>query len=438
VVAGFRRVIRQAQRIVTLLLLVSAAASRVQAEDRASLADVVAELRKQNQQLHEQLQRQNAAIDALNHKVASLEDKAAAEAEKAGETPAAGFGSSLSSKVHLSGEGAVGFFNSGNRGAFPNSEFRIDEARLFFDAAIWGDVYGFVELNLATREGGDLDARLGEVYLDFESVSKLWAKENQLSIRAGRLDVPFGEEYLYRDAIDNPLISHSVMDFWGVDEGLELYGSIAKVNYVLAVQNGGNSVVRDLDGDKSVVLRVSGDPAKWLHVGASAMRTGTVSPGDWSELWIGGGFFRPIGTATEGHANLAQGDVRVRLPRGHLHFAGGYARYNDNDPAGHNKRDFWFWSAEGVQKITSKFYAGARFSQMWVNGGYPLVGQGDFGTYYFGPLTDELWRLSLGVGYRFSENLVVKTEYSVERGNTLSGDSRDHEDMFSAVAAFKF
>jgi len=400
----------------------------------------VAQLRQQNQLLQEQLQKQNAAIESLNRKVASLEDKSAAASSAAGETPAAGFGSAVSSKVHLSGEGAVGFFNTGNRGMFPNSEFRVDEARLFLDAAVWGDVYGFLELNLATREGADLTAKLGEAYLDFENVSKIWGHENQLNIRAGRMDVPFGEEYLYRDAIDNPLISHSVMDFWGIDEGLELYGSIAKVNYVLAVQNGGNATTRDLERDKSVVLRVSGDPTKWLHVGASVMRTGDLGPNDWSEIWIGNGIFSPIGSTntTRFHVNLAQGDVRVRLPHGHLHFAGGYARYDDNDPAGHNKRDFWFYSAEGVQNITSKFYAGARFSQVWVKDGYPLPGQGDFNSYYFGDFTEQLWRLSLGLGYRFSENLVLKTEYSIERGRTLGGDSRNHEDMFSAEAAFKF
>lgn len=431
--------IRRTQKLVTLFLLLSATVLRLEAEDTASLADVVAQLREQNRLLQEQLQKQNTAIESLTRKVAALEEKSVGESEGERQSPAAGFGSAVSGKVHLSGEGAVGFFETGSKGLFPNSEFRVDEARLFVDAAIWGDVYGFLELNLATTEGGNLNVNLGEAYLDFEDVSKLWGKESQLSIRAGRMDVPFGEEYLYRDAIDNPLISHSVMDFWGIDEGLELYGSIAKVNYVLAVQNGGGATTRDLDGDKSVVLRLGADPAKWLHVGASAMRTGTLSPNDWSEIWVGNGVFSPIGAnVSRAHANLAQGDVRIRLPHGHLHFAGGYARYDDNNSPNNNKRDFWFYSVEGVQNITSKLYAGARFSQVWVKDGYPLPGQGDFGTYYFGALTDELWRLSLGVGYRFSENLVVKTEYSIERGHTLAGDSRDHEDMFSAVAAFKF
>ena len=85
-------------------------------------------------------------------------------------------------------------------------------------------------MNLATSEGGDLSVKLGEAYLDFENVSKLWHRENQLSIRLGRMDVPFGEEHRCRDAIDNPLGSHSVMDLWGVGSvfGIELAQELAE------------------------------------------------------------------------------------------------------------------------------------------------------------------------------------------------------------------
>ena len=53
-------------------------------------------------------------------------------------------------------------------------------------------------------------------------------------------------------------------------------------------------------------------------------------------------------------------------------------------------------------------------------------------------LTDELWRLSLGLGYRWNQNLLVKAEYSFERGKDLAGDKREHEDFFGVEAAFKF
>src|SRR5437660_1192004 len=159
---------------------------------------------------------------------------------------------------------------------FPKGDFRVDEAKLFVETPVFEDVYFYSEINLMRRESSDLTVQLGECYLDFENVSKLWNREGWMNLRVGRLDIPFGEEYIYRDAIDNPLISHSLTDFWGVDEGVELYGTVAKVNYVLAVQNGGAQVARDFTADKSVTVRLGGDPTKWLHVSASAMRTGDL------------------------------------------------------------------------------------------------------------------------------------------------------------------
>ena len=104
----------------------------------------------------------------------------------------------------------------------------MDEAKLFVDAQVWGDVYAFAEINLASREEPDVDLHLGELYLDAEDISKLWGKPGQFNVRVGRMDIPFGEEYLHRDVIDDPLISRSLSDIWGVDEGVEIYGALGK------------------------------------------------------------------------------------------------------------------------------------------------------------------------------------------------------------------
>ena len=68
-----------------------------------------------------------------------------------------------------------------------------------------------------------------------------------------------------------------------------------------------------------------------------------------------------------------------------------------------------------------------------------IVGNATMGEYLFSPtLTTELWRLSMGMGYRFNKNLVVKLEYSLERGQELGGADRDHEDLIAGMAAFAF
>jgi hypothetical protein len=405
-------------------------------------------LQQQNETLQSQLHQQQELIESLRRDVAGIRkadeqrdseirNGKAAEPEEHSKSTGFNFG-----KVHLSGEGGAGFFETGSQGAFPNSEFRVDEAKLFVDGQVWGDVYAFAELNLASREQPDVNLHLGELYLDVEDISKLWGRTGQLNARIGRLDIPFGEEYLTRDVIDNPLISRSLPDIWGVDEGLELYGTLGKFNYVVAVQNGGVQDTRDFTADKSVAGRLSFDPNSRLHFSLSGMRTGDLSaPKDvLSAEWFGCGFFRPLGNATLFHANLVEGDAKWNWARGHVQAFGGYIRYDDNDRTADNARDVFYYSLEGVQDLTRnhKLYAGARFGQIFAAKGFPIVGEGDMGHYLFGPLCDQMWRLSLGVGYRWSPHFVVKTEYTIERGSSVSGPDRDHEDFFATEAVFGF
>ncbi len=423
----------------------------LRADDSAELREELRQLREQNSVLEKQLQNQQGLIEALSQRVGEIQ-KAGAKPERESEPDdAARRGDDLATKasspftlgrVNLSGEGGVAFFHTGPGGMFPNNEFRIDEARLFVEAPVVDNVYFFGEINLATREEQDLQLRLGELYLDIENVSQLWHTDHVLNVRAGRMYVPYGEEYLTRYAIDNPFISHSLSDLWGVDEGLELYGRAGKVSYAAAVQNGGIAETRDFTSDKSVAARIGFDPLDKLHLSISGMRTGEldVQQDQLSAMWFGNGFFRSLGSpaTTRFQANLVEGDIQVRLARGQLRAFGGTVHYQDNDPAGRNRRDVYYYSFEAVHDIIGKLYGGVRFSQILADQGFPIVGNGDFGDYFFGPLTKDIWRLSLDVGYRWSQNLLLKAEYTFERGTTVDGDTRNSEDLFALEAAFRF
>jgi hypothetical protein len=423
----------------------------LRAEDTKELKEELRLLREQNQGLQKQIEQQQGMIEALSRKVGEIEqvqvttrtkpspveaNPADAGAMSSGES-STGFGT-----VRISGEGGVAFMHTGSEGTAPNGEFRLDEARLFVEAPIYHSTYFYGELNLATREEPDVQVRLGEAYLDVENVSQLWNRDHQLNLRAGRMYIPFGEEYLTRYAIDNPLISHSLSDLWGVDEGIELYGSLGKFCYAAAVQNGGIPDTRDFTSDKSIAGRISFDPTRHIHMSVSGMRTGAIDvhQDQLSAMWFGGGFFRSLGSAstTQFHADLVEGDVAVELPHGQIKAFGGYIHYGDNDPNANNSRDVFYYSVEGVHDIVGKLYGAARFSQILAPDGFPIVGNGEFDDYLFGPLTTDLWRLSLDLGYRWSQNLVLKVEYTFERGQTVSGEKRDHEDLFALEAAFKF
>jgi hypothetical protein len=430
-VAGFR------SHFVMASLSLSAALA-ASAQD-GNVTNEVQLLRQQNAILQQQLQKQGNALDALTKKVDVLES--AARENMGNETaPAAGglnFG-----KVNLSAEGGIAFFNTGSGGFAPNSDFRVDEARLFIEAPIWNEVYFYSDIDLATRENTDTRLYLGELYLDAEDVSQLWGQDGQLNIRVGRMFIPFGEEYLNRYAMENPLISHSLSDLWGMDQGVELYGKFGKFSYAAAVQNGGNGGVEDFDGDKSIAGRISFDPNQHWHFSVSGMRTGdlNVQQDFTSAIWFGNSWFTSIGSpaTTRFHADLVEADVTARWKSGHVSAFGGYARYEDNDPAGDNGRDIFYYSIEASQDLPHKFYVATRFSQIFADKGYPIVGFGNFNDYFFGDPTTRIWRLSLGAGYRFSDRLTVKVEYALERGETTDGESRDNEDFFGTEAAFKF
>src|SRR5262245_22167275 len=160
------------------------------------------QLQKQNELLQQQMRKQQELIAELGRKVNELQKSdqqrkaSGASTSSTGEAEAPARAAASLGKVHLGGEGAVGFFHSQPQGQFPNSEFRVDEARIFAEAPIWGEVYFFTELNLFTREEGGPTAQVGEMYLDAENLSRLWNRERQVKLRVGRFEILFTEYYL--------------------------------------------------------------------------------------------------------------------------------------------------------------------------------------------------------------------------------------------------
>ena len=444
-------------RLTATAFVVATALNLSAAESSASPS--MDELAAQNRRLQEQVDRQARMLDELGARLTELQrvgsrtDQQLSELheqiEKTG-TVSAPATRDRDHEVRIYGEAGLAFFSTGKAGQFPNSEFRIDDAKVFLETPVLRDTYFFSELQLFARESGDASVQIGEVYVDFENVSgRVNGPDRLVNVRVGRMNIPFGEEYLVRGPVDNPLISHSLADFWGFDAGVELYGSRGDLNYVFAVQNGGFNASNDHDSDKSVTARIGWDPLPWLKLSASAMRTGDLrvdtaaTPGDGlSAVWFGNGFFRQLGssaTTTSFHANLWQGDASARWKSGHVGASLGGASFDDNDKTADNSRTLTFGSLELVQSLADDLYGAARFSRIDAPGGYPLVGWGDFGRYFFAPpLTSELSRVSVGLGYRIGPPLVLKLEYTYEWGHQTNGAKRDQENFLGSELGLKF
>lgn len=399
------------------------------------------ELIESNRRLQEQVRAQQKTIEALSTRLDRLEGGTGAAAEPAQSNARERDGAA----VRVTAEAGLAFFKTGRDGRFPEGEFRADDPVVAIEARVMKDVYFFTELKLLPRETNVEDFELGEMYVDFENVSGNWGQPGLMSVRVGRLNIPFGEEYLKRSPVANPLISHSLGDFWGVDEGVEIYGRVGPANYVVAVQNGGVSRLRDFHKDKAVAARIGWQPARWLSVSGSAMRTGKLSvTGDTlSELWIGNGFFRALGptaSTTAFWADLVEADATARWRGGHVSASWGTAWFDDDDTQTSNARRLSFGFVEVAQDVVERLYAAARYSEMRAPRGYPLPGWGTMGGFFFRPgaLTEELRRLSVGLGYRFGPPLVFKVEYAWESGRMVGGARRDNQDFFGTELGVRF
>jgi hypothetical protein len=428
----------------TLVLALNAAPSSAVEVTAKDLAELLA----QNRSLQQQVEKQQQQIDQLRERLDAQQysgsdnsTRMQPDASSQMDSPAL----RAAREIRVSGEVGLVFFSSGSDGAYPNSEFRVDDARIFLEAPVWKNVYFYTGLELTTREAADEYFHVGELYADMEDVLQS-GRDYSLSLRVGRFNIPFGEEYQYRDVMANPLISHSVTDIWGIDEGVQAYGSLGRIQYNLAVQNGGHKTLHDYNKDKSVTARLSFDPVKSLHLSVSAHRTGKldVANDGMSEIWFSNGFFRALGTAATTRtfaASLYEADAIWRWKTGHFQAAGGAARFDDDSTAADNSRHLSFYSFEAMQKLMGKFYGAARYSKLRAAGGYPLVGQGNAGEYFynpFAPRTTDLERFTGGVGYQFDIPLVWKLEYSWESGHLVGGKERDDTDLLATELGLKF
>ncbi len=134
--------------------------------------------------------------------------------------------------IDVSGLGAFWLIDSGRDGARPDPGFVIKESSLFIEAQAWEDVSVFFEVQTTMLQRDSThDVRTAELYAHFRNILRRWG-DGLLNIKIGRVDIPFGEEYLWQDAPDNPLVSNSAAYPWLWDEGAVFYGNIEKVGWV--------------------------------------------------------------------------------------------------------------------------------------------------------------------------------------------------------------
>jgi hypothetical protein len=335
--------------------------------------------------------------------------------------------------IRISGYGAFGYYNSGSAGGVPNGSFLVKEASLFVDAQPWEHV-GFFSETWITRylfDGGSA-FQIGELYARF---TDLFGTEDgaRIGVKVGLIDVPFGEDYLRMDANEDPLISLSAADPWAIDEGLEVYGRLDSVHWILAVTNGNIALGADDHGSKLWCAKVSCDVSPNLYLSGSVLKSGNS---DVSTIWFGQGLVTPVGAfagssagtspSTEVSATLWEGDARLSSSNCSLGLQVGGAFIDDADNT--FDRNLLWIQVEPSVHFTPALSFNLRYSEIGTDHasqGYLLEGDLFGSGSEFGYDTHRMQRLTGGLRYAPNPYLQFKVEvghdwYDIIAGSTFS------------------
>jgi hypothetical protein len=323
----------------------------------------------------------------------------------------------------ISGFAAAGVYDTGTAGTRNHGGFEIKEAALFIEADIWENALFFLELQ-TNRLGRDsaVFTRTGEVYLHFRDIHV--AEDFSFGMKLGRIDIPFGEEYLWQDAIDNPLIQDSAAWACGTDEGLLVYSAFKSINWIVSVTDGALSRSIEDDSEKAWNVEIYGNPIDALKLSFSFMSNGSSKC---SALQFAGSFLQPVGAShlstlgdspSESVDNIL-GEIDAIYSfalsptvEGRLALSFGAAKQDDNESA--FDRDFRWFSVEPSVSFKRKWYAVARLSEIGTydaDQGYHFSAKiYAGGNAAFGYDTRRLRRLELGFGWTPNPNPRVKFE----------------------------
>lgn len=336
--------------------------------------------------------------------------------------------------VRISGYGAFGYYDSGGAGGVRHGSFLVKDASLFVEAQVWEKVSFFYEAwitHYLFDGGAGFDD--GELYVRFSDL--LGTEETaRIGVKAGRIDVPFGEDYLRMDAIDDPLISLSAADPWAIDEGAEVYGRSGALHWVLAVTNGNIASGGDDSHSKLWCGKLFGDVCPDLYLSGSVLNAGDTGV---STIWFGRGLITPVGLfggsaagtspSSQVSSTLWEADARLgESRRCSLGLQVGGAMIDDD--VGAFDRTLVWLEVEPAVHFTPRLSAHVRYSQIGTDDadeGYLL--QGDiFGAGdELGYDTHRMQRLACGLSWVLDPHARIKLEVGHDWYDVIPGSSFD-------------
>ena len=181
-------------------------------------------------------------------------------------------------RVRISGNADITYMNGEENSRSSESQFEVDNTRLFFDFDLSDSTSFYAEWDIA--RGGEQRNEFGQLYLRLDHLFGV----DPLNVKAGSMPIPFGEEYLrfHEQRFENPLISFSAPAPYNWDEGIEMFGGLMgnRVEYVVAVMDGDDDFGKNSQEEVQIVGRFTIHPTAWSRLVFSALNSGGLGTAD--------------------------------------------------------------------------------------------------------------------------------------------------------------
>ena len=351
-------------------------------------------------------------------------------------------------RFRLSGNTDLAFLRGERHSPAPDGRFKVENARVFLDSGI-GEGLHLGELQLAGEMSlyVEWDAvrehafgnRVGSLYLRLDSLFGL----DRLNLKVGRVLVPFGEEYvrLSEQRPENPLISFSAAAPYGWDRGALVFGTDARtrLHYVAGVMVGDGDWRVGFHRETQANGKLAWEPTAWSYVSVSGLHTGQLGARDRvgaATLELGETQIRSFGAESDvpnfEHGVRIHDDPEHRMTMnageadvifaasdwGRLWFNYGRVAIRSHGSSRYD-RDLNYGTAEGILGLGRFFHA---LDKVYLAGRYSVIGTFDADQGYLldastggdalGFNTKRVSVFSVGVGYRLTRYLTLKSEYS--------------------------
>lgn len=342
-------------------------------------------------------------------------------------------------RIHVGGNAAVRFMDGEARSLYErNQGFSVFQAGVVLDVDIAKDISFWYDTSVL-REG----ARTGfdQIFIRWDNLFR----QPWLNAKIGRGFTPYGEDYLRWYQIDNPLASQTVSYTWSLDEGVILFGDILpgeRLGYLASAQNGNGPLNYDENNEKTYCVKLWSKPLPWLYTSGSWLRLnkqGSTQPPSTAraEWWLSGFHIAPLGTTTAAsgpspsrviNGSAYEGDIKLLTSWIESWLSAGYLHVEDGGGTVYD-RHIRYLTAElagFLPKTGRKAYLVGRYSTVGTYSptlGYRFAGS-EIAANFIGnnsdPYSDynydqrELFRYTVGAGYRIHKNCVIKVEYSYE------------------------